>query len=139
LNYNLEYIFVISDTTPGLTNMAKKTYYSFMYCTLHDQCFIVSGEHRYSLPSHFKNTVCHGSCENCDWTNKGIVSIDGILVNIVKPVETNYNEQCGGNFEFNMISDILDENGDELEMNNDSPFKIWLNKIQTLTKNNNKI
>lgn len=60
-------------------------------------------------------------------------------MNIVKPVETNYNEQYGGNFAFSMINDILDENGDILEIKNDSPFIIRLKKIKTLTKNSNKI
>ena len=112
----------------------KKTYYSFMYCTLHDQGFIVSSSHRHGLSDNFKNRVCNSSCEHCDWINKGIVCLDKISVKVIKPVETNYNEQYGGGFTFNMISDIVDENGNQLEMKNDSPFKIWLDKIKTFTK-----
>jgi len=108
----------------------NKTYYSFMYCTLHDQGFIVRGSYRYGLPPNFNNTVCGASCENCDWTNKGIVCIDGISVMVDTPIETNYNEQYGGGFTFNMISDILDENGNELEMEYGSPFMVWLKKIK---------
>ena len=115
----------------------KKTYYSFVYCTRHDQGFIVSGSHSYGLPNNFKNTVCNASCNDCDWMNKGIVCVDGISVKVIKPVETNYNEQYGGGFTFCMINDILDENGDELEMEYGSPFMVWLNKIKTLTKNDN--
>ena len=112
----------------------SKIYYSFIYCTLHDQGFIVRGVHRYGLPENFKNTVCNASCEDCDWMNKGIVCTDGISVKIVKHVETNYNEQYGGGFTFRMLSDILDENGDQLKMENGSPFMVWLHKIKTLTK-----
>lgn len=117
---------------PGLLdNMAdSKIYYSFMYCRLHDQGFIVRGSHKYGLPDNFKNTVCNASCDDCDWMNKGIVCVDGISVKVIKPIETNYNEQHGGGFTFAMVSDILDENGNELEMEYGSPFMVWLKKIK---------
>jgi len=35
LNYILKYIFVISDTTPGLTNMSKKKYIIVLYIALY--------------------------------------------------------------------------------------------------------
>ena len=118
----------------------KKTYYSFTYCTMHDSAFIVRGSHTYGLPANFKNnnldcaSISKG-CQHCDWTNKGILSVEDTKCNIIKQIETDYDKQYGGGFTFNMINSIFDENGDELELENDSPFMISLKKIKTLTKN----
>lgn len=118
----------------------KKTYYSFTYCTMHDSAFIVRGSHTYGLPANFKinNLDCASiskGCDHCDWINKGILSVEDTKCNIIKQIETDYDKQYGGGFTFNMIHCIFDENGDELELENDSPFMIALKKIKTLTKN----
>ncbi len=118
----------------------KKTYYSFTYCTMHDSAFIVRGNYTYGLPKNFKNnnfdcaSISKG-CEHCDWINKGILCVEDNKCNIIKGIETDYDKQYGGGFTFNMIHSIFDENGDELELENDSPFMISLKKIKTLTKN----
>ena len=118
----------------------KKTYYSFTYCTMHDSAFIVRGSHTYGLPQNFKNNnfdcaSISGGCQHCDWINKGILSVEDTKCNIIKQIETDYDKQYRGGFTFNMINSIFDENGDELELENDSPFMISLKKIKTLTKN----
>jgi len=99
---------------------------------MHDNAFIVRGSYKYGLPENFKNNILNCAsisrgCEHCDWINNGIVVVEGTSVNIIEHVTTNYEKKYGGGFTFNMIEDILDENGDELEIEDDSPFKIWLN------------
>jgi hypothetical protein len=116
----------------------KKTYFSFTYCTMHDTAFIVRGNYPYELPKHFQNNsidcgTFSKKCEHCDWINTGIVAIDNKTINIVKRVETDYNKQYRGGFSFNIISDILDENGDELTIEDGSPFILWLKEIKTNT------
>jgi len=107
---------------------------------MHDTAFIVRGSYNNRLPKNFKNgnfdcaSISKG-CEDCDWINKGIVTVDDTNVYIIKQLETDYDAQYGGGFTFNMISTMLDENGDELEMENDSPFRLWLKKYKSLTKN----
>lgn len=116
----------------------NQTYYSFMYCNLHDSAFIVRGFHKYGLPDHFKNQNddCYSlskKCESCDWSNMGIVCEDNNKVNIVKCIISKYNKKYHG-FYVGMLYNIFDEYGNKLDLPENSIFIKWLDEIKIDTK-----
>lgn len=113
--------------------MSSKTYYSIVYCTLHDSAFIVRGNFPYGLPTHFKNNnddcgSMSNKCDHCDWINNGIISLEGTNISIVEKVETDLNKKYRGNFTLSMISNIFDENGNSIDGEMDSELYAWLKK-----------
>lgn len=103
-------------------------YYTFIYCTMHDDGFIITGNHPY-VPQGY--SMRHSNkCECCDWYNMGVIKYNGSNFDVVESVRVDYNEYCGG-FMFIMYTDTLtDEKGDILIQND------LLNKwIEEFSKN----
>jgi len=107
-------------------SMARDTYYSFFYCYLHDDGWIIRGRHN-SVPHGYK----HKHADNCDWSdwhNQGIVVTNkGGGMDIVEEVRMDY-DRFGGGFTFAHYQDTLtDETGKPLDMND----HIALNNLLT--------
>ena len=100
-----------------------KQHYSLFYCEKHMCGTVLSGNHT-SVPEW--HNMCGGG-NLCDWTywiQNGLISFDGINVQVLKaPID--FSARDGGGFEFKYhINEFYDENG-ALDISPDSPLKIW--------------
>ena len=59
------------------------TYYIFLYCTIHDDGFVIKSEN-YNV-----TCKCEGS-EFCDFIYNGMVSYDGTTIKEIDPILRNY-------------------------------------------------
>ena len=124
----------------------KYTYYTFIYCKMHDDGCIIKGHHDY-VPAGY--SMQHSSdCESCDWYNMGIIkynifidsndSIDCndcncVNIDIVKTVRVDYDIYDGG-FMFCQYSNTLTDEKSNCIENED--LEKWIEDIST---NKNKI
>jgi hypothetical protein len=85
------------------------TYYIFLYCTIHDDGFVIKSENT-EIPedSNYNITCkCEGS-EFCDFIYNGMVSYDGTMIKEIDPILRNY-EKFGGGFKFEYYKNYFDE------------------------------
>jgi hypothetical protein len=76
------------------------TYYIFLYCTIHDDGFIIKSENT-EIPADYNYNItckCEGS-EFCDFIYNGMISYDGINIKEIDSILRNY-EKFGGGFKF---------------------------------------
>ena len=113
-----------------------ESHYTLFYCYMHDCGCVIKGEHEYT-PEGYKMahaTNCARECDTSDWFNMGMLSYDGIKVTIIKEVRVNY-ECYGGGYEFNMYtSDITDETGNRIIMDDDEPLVKWFEEVSKYSK-----
>jgi len=89
-------------------------YYTFIYCMLHDDGFIITGKHPYVPDGYF---IQHSDkCESCDWCNMGVIQYTGSTFEIIERVRIEYDRYYGGGFMFGMYENTLtDEKGVNIE------------------------
>jgi hypothetical protein len=88
-------------------------YYTFMYCMIHDDGFIIRGNHLYA-PDGYSTQHCD-KCESCDWYNMGVIKYNGSSFDIVENMRVDY-DRYGGGFMFIGYTDTLtDEKGATIE------------------------
>jgi len=104
--------------------MSNIKYYSFFYCMLHDDGWIIEGIHK-SIPCNY--TIIHANnCEPCDWCNMGIISYNGDSVDVLKTVRINY-DIYNGNFLFcQYINCITDAYGNCIKLDEHSFLYKWI-------------
>ena len=106
-------------------------YYSFFYCMMHDDGFIINGNHDY-VPEGYIMQHSH-ICESCDWYNMGVIISNGISIEIIESVRLNYDIYAGG-FEFRGYTDTLtNEKGEDIYMDKNSVLYKWIDSILTNT------
>lgn len=90
-----------------------ETYYTFIYCMIHDDGCIIRGNHSY-VPNGY--IMQHSTeCESCDWYNMGVIKYNGSNFDIVKNLTVDY-DKYGGGFTFSCYTNTLtDENGKIIE------------------------
>jgi len=114
----------------------NKNYYTFMYCMMHDDGFIIQGNHDY-VPYGY--VIQHSDkCEVCDWCNMGVIEVsndnDNDVINnikIIKSVRVNY-DRYGGGFIFRLyLNTLTDVKGNCIEFDNDDDCIIyrWISHI----------
>lgn len=106
-------------------------YYSFFYCMMHDDGFIINENHDY-VPEGY--IMQHSEdCESCDWYNMGIIISNGISIEIIESVRLNYDKYAGG-FEFRGYTDTLtNEKGEDIDMDKNSVLYKWIDEIANNT------
>ena len=89
------------------------TCYTFIYCMLHDDGCIITGNHPY-VPAGY--VMAHATnCESCDWYTMGVIQYNGSSFDIVQTLRVNY-DKYGGGFIFRLYSNTLtDEKGNSIE------------------------
>ena len=90
-----------------------ESYYTFIYCMMHDDGCIIAGNHPY-VPDGY--SMQHSNqCESCDWYNMGVIKYDGSTFDIVESLRIDY-DRYGGGFIFIGYTDTLtDEQGNPLK------------------------
>jgi hypothetical protein len=87
--------------------------FTFMYCTLHDDGFIIAGNHLY-VPAGYAMQHAN-NCECCDWCRMGMIQWNGSTFDIIENVRFDY-DKFGGGFPFIGYQNTLtDEEGNRLE------------------------
>ena len=131
------------------TNIDTNNYYTFMYCMIHDDGFIIQGNHDYVpygyVMQHSQN------CEFCDWYNMGVIAVsnddndhndnkddnkhnDNNNINnikIIKSVRLNY-DRYDGRFIFRLyLNTLTDDKGNSIEFDNDDDCILykWIGHI----------
>ena len=93
----------------------KKTdddYYTFIYCTMHDDGCIIKGNHPY-VPEGY--SMQHSEeCKSCDWVNMGIIDAN---FDVVENVRVNYDRYDGGFMFIGYRDTLTDENGNRMLQN----------------------
>jgi hypothetical protein len=97
-------------------------YYTFVYCFSHDDGYIVKSDYSLCIP----DIKCHG-VKHCDCKIMGTISFDGYTIKNISKVTTDYDIYGGGyKFEY-YIHNLLDENGNILDIEKESPLlKKWI-------------
>ena len=95
--------------------------FTFMYCMIHDDGFIIQGNHDY-VPYGY--VIQHSqNCDSCDWYNMGVIKINDVNndeITVIKTVRLNY-DRYGGGFTFkNYLNTLTDDKGKYIDINNDS-------------------
>lgn len=99
-------------------------YYSFFYCMMHDDGFIINGNHPYVSEGYIMKHS--DACELCDWCNMGVIMIDDDNIEIIETVRLNY-DRYGGGFTFYHYSDTLsNEKGESIVMDENSVLNKWI-------------
>jgi len=94
----------------------KNEYYTFIYCTRHDDGFIIKSNEKYDLSKDIK---CSES-ESCSLIIKGILSYNGYYINTIQSVETDFDYYFGG-FKFKyFMQNLRDINGNYLDINDEN-------------------
>ena len=118
----------------------NKNYYTFMYCMMHDDGFIIQGKHDY-VPDGY--IMQHSDkCEVCDWCNMGVIEVSNDNNNdndndndndnnntdnikIIKSVRVNY-DIYGGGFIFRLyLNTLTDVKGNCIEFDNDDDCIVY--------------
>ena len=87
--------------------------YTFFYCMMHDQGFIITGNQPY-VPDGYSMQHCN-RCESCDWCKMGVIQYDGYAFDIIEPLTFDY-DKYGGGFKFCLYQNTLtDEKGNTIE------------------------
>jgi hypothetical protein len=97
--------------------------YTFFYCMLHDEGFIITGKHNY-VPEGY--AMQHSTnCESCDWYNMGVIDTN---FKVIIGVRLNY-ERYGGGFTFgHYINTLTDTTGNKVE---NEALDTWIREIYT--------
>jgi hypothetical protein len=83
------------------------TYYIILYCTIHDDGFVVKSE-TIDMSEDFNiNCKCEGS-NLCDFIYNGTLHIDGTNIIEIVPILRNY-DRYGGGFKFEFYKDCCDD------------------------------
>lgn len=95
----------------------NKNYYTFMYCMMHDDGFIIHGNHDY-VPAGY--VMQHSqNCEICDWCNMGVIELNSDEITVIKSVRINY-DRYGGGFIFRLyLGTLTNDKGKYITFNND--------------------
>jgi hypothetical protein len=93
--------------------MSEITYFTFIYCKMHDDGFIIKGNHLY-VPDEY--CMQHSDeCDSSDWCNMGVIRYDGSGFDIVENLRIDYDRYFGG-FTFSCYTNTLtDEEGNMIE------------------------
>lgn len=112
------------------TTMVEETYYTFFYCYIHDDGWIIRGRHNY-VPYGYQHEHAH-NCDWSDWHNQGIIVTNGKgVMDIVEEVRMDY-DRFGGGFVFSLYQDTLtDEIGKYIDMDDHPELKEWINQHTT--------
>lgn len=87
--------------------------YTFFYCMMHDQGFIITGNQPYVPVDYFMEHS--DKCEFCDWCKMGVIEYDGSTFDIIESLTFDY-DRYGGGFTFSLYQNTLtDENGYTIE------------------------
>ena len=91
--------------------------FTFMYCMMHDDGFIIQGNHD-CVPEGY--VMRHSTqCEFCDWCNMGVVEVNNDEINIINTVRVNY-DRYGGGFIFRLyLGTLTDDKGNSINFDND--------------------
>jgi hypothetical protein len=107
----------------------NNTTFTFMYCMMHDDGFIIQGNHD-CVPEGYD--MKHSTqCEVCDWCNMGVVEVKvknnevknnkvkNNDITIIKTVRLNY-DRYGGGFIFRLyIGTLTDDKGNSIHFDNE--------------------
>ena len=101
--------------------------FTFMYCRMHDDGFIIEGNHDY-VPEGY--VMQHSDkCESCDWYNMGVIEINNNEIDIIKSLRVNY-DRYGGRFTFgHYIGTITDDKGKYIDVDDDFIIYQWIEHI----------
>ena len=104
----------------------KWQYYTFMYCMIHDDGYIIKGNHEYAPDDYI---IQHSTqCTSSNWYNMGVIKYNGKNFDIIKKVRLDY-DRYGGGFKFNGYCNTLtNENGESEE---DSTLDNWIEEISS--------
>jgi hypothetical protein len=103
----------------------KMTTYTFIYCMMHDEGCIITGDHSY-VPEGYKMQHCT-ECESCDWHNMGVIRKNGPSFEIIERVRVEYDRYYGGGFIFRLyLNTLTDEKGNKAE---DKALDKWIEEI----------
>jgi hypothetical protein len=102
--------------------------YTFIYCMMHDDGCIITGNHAY-VPEGYK--MQHATtCESCDWYNVGVIDAN---FEVVERLRLNY-DRFGGGFTFGHYEDTLtDEMGNPME---NKGLDNWLRELTNEAEHN---
>lgn len=91
--------------------------FTFMYCMMHDDGFIIQGNHDY-VPEGY--VMQHSTqCEVCDWCNMGVIDVNNNKINIIKTLRLDY-DRYGGGFIFRLyLGTLTDDKGNSINFDND--------------------
>jgi len=105
-----------------ISKILYKTEYTFIYCTKHDDGYIIKSDEKYI---NCENIRCSGS-ELCAYNITGILSYDGNCIGTIKSVQTNF-DIYGGGFEFKyFMQNLRDINDNYLNINDENIlFRKW--------------
>ena len=107
--------------------------FTFMYCFMHDDGFIIQGNHDY-VPYGY--VMQHSqTCECCDWYNMGVIEIKNDEITVIKSVRVNY-DRYGGGFIFRLyIGTLTDDKGKYIDLEDDCILYQWIEYINDTCKN----
>ena len=95
--------------------------YTFFYCMLHDEGFIITGKHNY-VPAGY--AMQHAAnCESCDWYNMGVIDAN---FKVIIGVRLNYERYCGGFTFGHYINTLTDTTGNKVE---NEALDTWIREI----------
>jgi hypothetical protein len=112
--------------------LTEDTYYTFFYCYIHDDGWIIRGRHA-CVPEGYQHEHAH-NCDWGDWHNQGIIvtNRESGIMDIVEEVRLDY-DRFGGGFVFALYQDTLtDETGKKLNMDDHPKLKEWINQRLTI-------
>ena len=100
-----------------------------MYCMMHDDGFIIEGNHPY-VPEGY--SMQHSDkCELCDWCNMGLIQFNCYNFDVIESVRVDY-DRYGGGFMFIGYSHTLTDNHGNPKENN--LLENWIEDISNKTQ-----
>jgi hypothetical protein len=99
-------------------------YYTFIYCMMHDDGFVIKGNFPY-VPEGY--TMLHSNqCESCDWYNMGLIKYNGSDFDVIEKVRVDYDRYAGGFLFIGYMNTMTDENGNRQE---DELLDKWIENV----------
>ena len=107
----------------GSRHIIKYSHYSLFYCEKHMCGYVLSGNHD-TVPEWHNMCGCGGLCDWTCWIQNGLLTFDGVNVEVIKaPID--FSARDGGGFEFQFhIHEFYYENG-SYEIPIESPIHYW--------------
>ena len=95
--------------------------YTFFYCMLHDEGFIITGKHNYVSAGYAMQHATN--CESCDWYNMGVIDEN---FKVIIGVRLNYERYCGGFTFGHYINTLTDTAGNKVK---NEALDSWIREI----------